>query len=88
MDRVIFSDLSDIGQSTDMANEDDDHFNGEQSQQTDKDASMVTNNTNRMLEIRGDSGIKFIDIKNEEHYIELINVMATENLDVHRDHLK
>jgi hypothetical protein len=34
-----------------MANEDDDHFNGEQSQQTDKDASMVTNNTNRMLEI-------------------------------------
>ncbi len=50
LDGVVFSDLSDIGQSTDMTNEDDDHFDGEQSQQTDENASTVTNNTNRTLE--------------------------------------
>ena len=47
LDGVVFSDLSDIEQSTDMTNEDedDDNFNGEQ--RTDEDASTVTNNTNR-----------------------------------------
>ena len=48
LDGIVFSDLSDIEQSTDMTNEDDDNFNGEQ--QTDEDASTVTNNMNRTLE--------------------------------------